>query len=114
MHIKLKHMKKQFLSITLLGLFINVYSQTDTIFQTNGELLLVDVTEIGENAIKYVYPKETLTNTLEKTGIAAIHFKSGRKAEFASTFNMTLVKGCLDWESVQFSKIESEVKGCRK
>ena len=107
-------MKKALASITLIGICLTAFSQSDTIFKTNGEILLVDVTEVGENTIKYVYPKESFTNSIEKTAIAAVHFKSGRKAEFASTFNTSLVKSCMDWESVQFSKIESEVKGMQK
>jgi hypothetical protein len=107
-------MKKLLTSITFIGICLTAFCQSDTIFKTNGEILLVDVTEVGENTIKYVYPKESFTNSIEKTAIAAVHFKSGRKAEFASTFNTSLVKSCMDWESVQFSKIESEVKGMQK
>lgn len=98
--------------LSFLGLA--AYAQTDTIYRTNGERLFVDITEIGENSIKYVYPKETLINSIDKAGIAKVHFKSGRKEEYASTFNIAAVKGCKDWQMVQMSKIESEVKGMFK
>ncbi len=105
---------KNTILISLLSLTFSLYAQTDTIFRTNGKILLVNITEVGETSLKFQYPNESISNSIDKTAVRAIHFRSGRKEEFSSTYNVALVKHCLDWSSVQFSKIESEVRGMQK
>ena len=88
-----------------------IFCQTDTIYKVNGEALYVNVAEITESSVKYVYPEEDFQNTVNKKSIAKIHFKSGRKQEFTSPLNLAKVKSCLDWKSVQVSSIDAEVSG---
>ncbi len=88
------------------------FSQTDSIYTITGEILPVNVTEIGENNVKYVYPNETASNTIPVRTLNKIKFQSGR----IQTFNTSLktVKGCVDFENVQITKLESEVSGLIK
>lgn len=106
-------MKRLFL-LFFLGVSIASFGQTDTIFKANGELLPVNVTEITESSIKFIYPGESFKNSIEKSVVLKIHFKSGRKQEFAPALNVMRIKNCQDWENVQISNIESEVKGLLK
>jgi len=92
----------------------SVLGQVDTLFQINGDQLLVDVTEITESSIKYVFPNESLTNTINKESVSKIHFKSGRQQTFTSQLNVATIKSCLDWEKVQISNLESEVQALQK
>ena len=97
------------LSISILS-----YAQTDTIFKLDGEMLNVEVAAIEENSVKYIYPGETFTNSINKNSIAKIHFKSGRMQEFAPALNLKTIKSGLDWKDVQISNFESEVNGLAK
>jgi hypothetical protein len=97
-----------------LALSASCFSQSDTIFKMNGEKLPVNVSEITDEVIKFTYPGESITNSIGISSVSNIHFKSGRKQEFSSTLNVKIVKSCLEWENVQISKIESEVKGLSK
>jgi len=90
------------------------FGQVDTLFTMDGEKLLINVSEISEASIKYSYPNETFANTIPKSTVLKIHFKSGRIQEFSSTLNIAVTKSCLDWKSVQISNIESEVLGLQK
>jgi len=106
-------MKTLLLTFVLLSV-LQLKSQTDTIFKNDGEIILVNVTEVTETAIKFVYPGETFSNALGKNTVKKIHFKSGRKQDFSSDLNISLVKGCQEWNKVQISRIESEVVGLMK
>jgi len=105
---------KRMIFLIFVSLSICSYAQTDTIFRMNGEINLVNVTEITESTIKFVYLGESFSNSIPKGEVYKIHFKSGRIQEFSSSLNFKSVKSCLDWENVQISNIESEVKGLKK
>ena len=100
--------------LVLLTVSISAYSQVDTIFKMNGDKLLINVVEIGETSIKYTFPNESFSNTIARSTVTKIHFKSGRVQEFASALNVSVTKSCVDWENVQISNIESEVVGLQK
>jgi len=102
--------------VLLICLSISILSnaQTDTIFKLDGEVLSVEIAEIEENTVKYVYPGESFSNSIGKNSIAKIYFKSGRIQEFAPALNLKMVKSCLDWKDVQISNFESEVNGLAK
>lgn len=107
-------MKKIFL-FSILLISIGCYSQTiDTIFKMSGEILAVNVTEINESTIEFTYPGEGFSNSIGKNSVLKIKFSSGRIQEFSPSLNLINVKSCLDWENVQISNIESEVKGLMK
>lgn len=105
---------KNLILVAFILLTTILKAQTDTIYKSDGEVLFVYVTEISEATIKYTYPGESFTNAVGKNMVSKIHFKSGRKQEFASALNLMRVKSCLEWEKVQISKIESEVTGLFK
>ena len=106
-------MKKIFFSILFLCSFV-VFSQSDVIYKMNGETLEVQVKEINESSIVFSYPGETFSNTIGKSSVSKIIFSSGRVEEFASSLNVASVKSCKDWQKVQISNIDSEVKGLSK
>jgi hypothetical protein len=91
-----------------------VKTQTDTIYKNDGEILYVNITEITESGVKFMYPGENFSNSIVKNSVYKIHYKSGRKQDFSATLNMSLVKGCLDWKKVQISNIQAEVTGLYK
>lgn len=97
-----------------LSFSLQLNSQTDTIFKNDGEVILVNVSEITETAIKFSYPGESFNNSLGKNAVKSIHFKSGRKQDFSADLNISKVKGCQEWNKVQISRIESEVIGLFK
>jgi hypothetical protein len=100
--------------LLLISFSLPCFSQLDTLYKMNGEKLLITVTEITESSIKFTYPNESFSNTIAKSTVSKIHFKSGRVQEFSSALNVSNTKSCLDWENVQISKIESEVQGLQK
>lgn len=91
-----------------------VYGQLDTIFKANGEILPIQIREISESNVKYSYPNESFSISLNKEEISKIHFASGRMQTFSSKFNYEEVHSCLDWKKVQISNIESEIAGLQK
>ena len=105
---------KKALLIFVTFITVSCFAQNDTIFKMNGDLLPVNVKEITESSIKYSYPGEDLLNTITKSTVLKIHFKSGRVQEFSTVMNILNVKSCLDWKNVQISTIESEVVGLMK
>jgi len=105
---------RSFALLIFLTVCTLTYSQSDTIFKMNGEILPVNVTKITESTIEFVYPGESFTNSINKSSVVEIHFKSGRKQEFSSSLNISRVKSCLDWKTVQVSNISDEVKGLLK
>jgi len=106
-------MKKIFFSLLFLCSF-TVFSQVDVIYKMNGETLEVKVKEINESSIVFSYPGESFSNTIGKSAVSKIAFSSGRVQEFASSLNVSSVKSCKDWQKVQISNIDSEVKGLSK
>lgn len=95
----------------MLWVALCTQAQTDTIYRMNGEIILANITEIEESTIKYSYPNEDFTNSISKSSVYKIHFKSGRREEFSSSLNLSNVNNCFDWEKVQISNIESDVVG---
>lgn len=89
------------------------FSQSDTIYLSN-EKLVVNIKEVGEDAVRFTYPKEDVTNSIFKNSIHKIVFKSGRVQIFSESTNYKKVNGITDWELVSISQVESEVKGLYK
>jgi hypothetical protein len=99
-----------FRAATILLLSATSLRAQDTLF-TQTEKLVVQVTEITDESIRYVYPNETLTNSIAKNVVKKIHFASGRVQEFTQFSNLQQVKSWEDWEKVSLTKLEHEVKG---
>jgi hypothetical protein len=73
--------KKIALSI-LFFTTLHATAQVDTIY-TNGEKIACSVKEITPDAVKYAYLGEDLINSVYKSTIQKIVFKSGRVQTFA-------------------------------
>lgn len=109
-------MRKKLLFIsTLLLIYQFTFSQNqvDTIFTTNGTLA-VNIKEITEDAVKFNYPGEELTNSIYKNTVFKIRHKSGRIEEFNEASSFRIVKGGEDWENVSITRVENEIKGLVK
>ena len=91
----------------------SVYAQTDSIY-TNNEKFACTVKELTQDAVKYVYPGEEIINTVYKSTIQKIVFKSGRTQTFAEATSYKTVKGAEDFENVTLTLVESEVNGLFK
>ena len=59
---------KKFIYFLLLSLSINIYAQTDSIF-ANQQVVLANVVEITEEAVKFRYPNEDLINSMYKNSL---------------------------------------------
>jgi len=89
------------------------FSQYDTIYSTTGKVV-GSVKEIGENSVKFSYPKEDLINNINKNVIKKIVFKSGRVQTFSNMSGYKIIKSGLDFENVSISLVFEEVKGLYK
>ncbi len=101
------------LSASIL-LNISAWSQMDIIYTMDNQELNVNITEVGETSVKYSYSGETMLNTISNASIDKIIFKSGREQSFRANLNVALVTSCLDWEKVQITNLESEIRGLMK
>lgn len=98
----------------LLFLAIGLEAQMDTIFKLDGEVLTVNINEVNEKSVRFLYPGENINHSISNNTISRIHYRSGRRQDFASNLNLSRVKGCRDWEKVQISRLESEIIGLQK
>jgi len=103
-----------FLLLTFLVSVLHVSAQQDTIFKANGDQLFVHIKEVTETSVKYVFPKEDALNTVNKSSIKKISYKSGRQDFFESQLSLLDITSCLDWNKVHLSNIETEITGLRK
>lgn len=109
----LKSIEKQVTLIGILLMSMFSYGQTDTIFSGN-EVICCNVKEITADAVKYAYPGEDVINTAYKNIINKIVFKNGRIQTFAESLTLKKIESVDDYDNVNLSQIESEVKGLHK
>jgi hypothetical protein len=100
-----------FLLITIISL--NVAAQTDTIF-TNSEKISCSVKELTQDAVKFIYPGEEMINTVYKSTVQKIIFRSGRVQTFAEATSYKTVSGAEDFENVTLTLIQNETNGLFK
>lgn len=105
---------KNIILILLVAIGLGASAQTDTIYKVDGEVLNVFIAGIDESSIEYIYPGEDFPNSIGKSSVTKIHFRSGRKQEFSSNLNLKTVRSCLDYENVQISNFESEVQALKR
>lgn len=96
----------------LLGV-LHANAQTDTIYSNNDKIACT-VKEITEDAVKYSYPNEDLVNSMYKTLVKKIVFKSGRTQTFYEATSFKTVNGAENHDNVTISQVEYEVKGLIK
>lgn len=80
-------MKKIFMLFAACFFFLSLYAQNDkpqgnekydTIWMKNNDVKVGNVTEVNDDAVKFVHKGETLSYNLKKTDIVKIVFASGR------------------------------------
>ncbi|MBB6112792.1 hypothetical protein SAMN05421821_12228 [Mucilaginibacter lappiensis] len=111
------HSLSSFKPLTLT-IFFAVFSlvcraQVDTIVSNNTKIACV-VKEITPDAVKYTYPNEDLLNSVYKTTVQKIIFKSGRVQTFAEATSYKAINGVMDFDKVTVTVVEGEVKGLYK
>ncbi len=94
-------------------LVINCKSQTDTIY-SNTEKISCSVKEVTQDAVKFVYPGEEITNTIYKNTVQKIVFRSGRIQNFAEATSYKTVNGAVDYDNVALTSVQNEVNGLFK
>jgi hypothetical protein len=92
---------------------IVIVSPYDTIFSNRGKMA-VNIREITDDAVKYSFPGEDLTNSIFKNNIYRIRLKSGRIQEFNEIHAFAVIKSGEDWEKVTITQLEGELKGLFK
>ncbi len=102
----------------ILTIFFAVFAlvcraQVDTIVSNNTKIACV-VKEITPDAVKYTYPNEDLLNSVYKTTVQKIIFKSGRVQTFAEATSYKAINGVMDFDKVTVTVVEGEVKGLYK
>lgn len=111
------HSLSPFKTLTLT-IFFAVFAlvcraQVDTIVSNNAKIACV-VKEITPDAVKYTYPNEDLLNSVYKTTVQKIIFKSGRVQTFAEATSYKAINGVMDFDKVTVTVVEGEVKGLYK
>lgn len=75
-------MRNLFILFFFFGFTLTTYSQKeekfDIVLKVNGDELIGKVTEIGEDAVKFIYKGESLSYSIKKVEILKIKFASGR------------------------------------
>lgn len=99
-----------FTILFLISLNILAQEKLDSIF-TITDVKVVNITEVTETAVKFSYPGENLTNTMNLVNVDKIVFRTGRIQSFKETVSLREVKSALDWEYVTLTQVESDVKG---
>ena len=107
-------MKKLITAILVCMVFTLQAQQNFDKIYTGGKVIECTVKEVTPDAVKYSYPNEELINTIYKNTITRIEFKSGRVETFSETATLQTVTSCLDWEKVNVTQLEYEVKGLFK
>ena len=105
-------MKKSiFIVILFLTSIVSAFSQTDKIKKLNGDSLEVIIKKVSQTEIEYSYVNEDLIQSINKSNVSCIVYKSGRVEKFAEVI---VINGESDWEKVTFTTIEADVKDLTK
>lgn len=106
-------MKKVTLCLLIVTYCFKGFSQVDTIY-TNSEKIPCSVKEVTPEAIKFAYIGEDIINSVYKTTVQKIVFKSGRIQTFAELTSYKTVKSADDFDNVTLTQVESEIRGLFK
>jgi hypothetical protein len=102
------------LMILLNVAWISAQVQYDSIYTTNEGIIAVTIKEVASDAVKFLYPNEDILNSMVKSRIQKIVFKSGRVQVFSESTSYKKVTCVEDWENVSISRLESEIQGLYK
>lgn len=102
-------MKNLILAYFFVILCNSVLAQTDSLFTVTDDILLVQIIEITETSVKFIYKGEEAIDYLPKNSVKRIRFRSGRTKNFIQTIVLKEVKSAKDWENVTISTADGEV-----
>jgi hypothetical protein len=109
-------MKKTLMVLMILinVTWVSAQVQYDSIYTSNEGIIAVTIKEVSTDAVKFLYPNEDILNSMNKSRIQKIVFKSGRVQVFSETTSYKKVTCVEDWQNVSISRLESEIQGLYK
>jgi len=102
---------RKLLVVIILTISFGAVMAQDKIVKLNGDTITCKVSEITDDNIKYKYDGEDLLNNITKNIVQEIIFNSGRVQKFSKRI---VINGEEDWEKVQITTLESDIKGLVK
>ncbi len=102
-----------FLIVCLVALSNLAVAQIDTIYTSN-EKIGCTVKEVTPDAVQFVYPGETVVNSLYKNTIQKIAFRSGRVQQFSESLTLAPITDISEYDKVKITQVESELRGLYK
>lgn len=100
---------KLLLLFVLLTQYSLSFAQTiDKITKTNGETIEVNIKKVTDTEVEFSFLNEDLLQTINKSKISQITYKSGRTEKYRDIISIT---GENDWEKVAMTNIEADVAG---
>ncbi|MCU0468531.1 MAG: hypothetical protein MUF58_08010 [Arcicella sp.] len=108
-----KHIINTFILISLVQPVWGQTARLDSIFTSDG-LVLANVKKIAPDVIEYSFPDEEVVTAIYKNTVKKIRFKSGRVQSFSEATSLNEVTSVYDYEKVNLTRVEGEIKGLFK
>jgi hypothetical protein len=108
-----KHIINTFILISLVQSVWGQTARLDSIFTSDG-LVLANVKKIAPDVIEYSFPDEEVVTAIYKNTVRKIRFKSGRVQSFSEATSLNEVTSVYDYEKVNLTRVEGEIKGLFK
>jgi hypothetical protein len=108
-----KHIINTFILISLVQPVWGQTARLDSIFTSDG-LVLANVKKIAPDVIEYSFPDEEVVTAIYKNTVRKIRFKSGRIQSFSEATSLNEVTSVYDYEKVNLTRVEGEIKGLFK
>lgn len=96
------------LILILMLLPILTKAQTDEILKLNGEKMKVEIRKVNEMSIDFIYPGETVLQSIYKNSVESIKYSSGREEKITSK---VVVQSEDDFVKVIVTNNESDIRG---
>jgi hypothetical protein len=98
---------RHFILVLLLSSF-TVKAQTDEILKLNGEKIKVEIKKVNETSIDFLYPGETVMQSIYKNSVEFIRYASGREEKVTDKI---VVLSEDDYPKVIVTNSDSDIKG---
>lgn len=96
------------LVLILLLIGFNVKAQTDEILKLNGEKMKIEIKKVNETSIDFLYPGETVLQSIYKNSVESIRYSSGREEKVTGKI---IVSSEDDYPRVIITNSDSDIKG---
>ncbi len=95
-------------SLLILLISFGAYAQTDEIVKLNGERIKVEIKKVNETSIDFIYPGETVLQSIYRNSVESIKYSSGREEKITSK---VVVLSEADYQKVIITNNDADVKG---